>query len=198
MTLPILDTIPPVPPAAPCRLGCTACCHGPFDISASEAALVHGAVAALPSATRAEVLARARAQLVAMQALQPAWQAPWNIAALDEATFDALVSALATVPCPALDPVRGACLIHDARPSTCRLMGMGVVTPEGDLLGNLCPIRDDFPGYAELPPVPLDLEWMECELEARDKIAATAGWVATTIAGAIDRRPIPSISEGSR
>jgi len=183
--LPILDTIPPVPPAAPCRLGCTACCHGPFDISPAEAMQVYAAVQWLPEPQRSEVRRRAWAQIDDIVDLVTSWRPPWDVLALDPDLFDALPEALAGEPCPALDPGSGACLIRDMRPSTCRLMGMSVVTSEGDLLENACPIQDEFPGYAELPPVPFDLETMEQGLDERDRTASGLGWVTTTIAGAI-------------
>lgn len=120
-----------------------------------------------------------------MTALTPAWIAPWDATALGEEAFDALVSALASTPCPVLEPATGACLIHASRPSTCRLMGMGVITADGDQLENACPIQDVFPGYPGLPPVRHDLEQTEAALDGADVDAWAAGWVTTTIAGAI-------------
>lgn len=147
--------------------------------------LVHAAVAALTPTVREGVRDRAGTQLEAMRARLPGWGAPWDVAALDEATFDDLVAAFAGAPCPALDPASGACLIHESRPSTCRLMGMSVVTVDGGVLENACPIQDAFPGYAELPPVAFDLEGMEEALEEQDAAAHAEGWVMTTIAGAV-------------
>ena len=154
-------------------------------------------MAALPHDVREGVWERARVQLEAMRALRPEWVAPWDVTALDEATLDDLVAAFAAAPCPALDPTSGACLIHAARPSTCRLMGMSVTTPEDGLLENACPIQDEFPGYAELSPVAFDLEGMEEALEAQDAAAHAEGWVTTSIAGAIAAGH-PEQREGSR
>ncbi|MGH7536460.1 MAG: hypothetical protein ACREMG_12905 [Gemmatimonadales bacterium] len=36
------------PGVVPCRAGCTACCHGPFDISVADAELLREAVGRLP------------------------------------------------------------------------------------------------------------------------------------------------------
>jgi Fe-S-cluster containining protein len=172
------------PGVVPCRRGCSACCHGPFDITPADARLVAEGLAALPSAEREDVAARAAAQLQRCAALLPAWGAPWDVEALADETFDALTEALAREPCPALAP-DGACRIHAHRPATCRLTGLGLVTPEGDVLGNECPIRADFPAYAALPPVPFDLGAFECAAEQHDREAAARGFCTTTVAGAI-------------
>lgn len=169
----------------PCRIGCTACCLGPFDISAADARLVGLAVAALPGEVRDAVRARAAAQLQDGREASPDWRPPWRAGDTDEAAFDAMCDALATTPCPALDPDTGACLVHDARPATCRLMGLALVTPDGDALENLCPIQDRFPDYAALAPTPLDLMQFEVDAAHEDLAAMAEGWHATTVAGAV-------------
>lgn len=170
----------------PCRSGCTACCHGPFDISPADARQVADAVRGLDPDLRAEVEERAAAQVARYAELIPAWSPPWDVTALGEETFDALVDALAALPCPALGH-DGACAIYADRPATCRLIGLPLVNEAGDLLANACPIKEQFPGYAALPPVPCDLEQFEADAEAFDDIAMEEGWGVTTIAGAIMR-----------
>ncbi|HEX5004056.1 MAG TPA: hypothetical protein VFV65_02005, partial [Gemmatimonadales bacterium] len=49
------------PGVVPCRAGCTACCHGPFDITVADALLLREAVAGLPADARTALLARAAA-----------------------------------------------------------------------------------------------------------------------------------------
>jgi Fe-S-cluster containining protein len=173
------------PGIVPCREGCTACCHGPFDISPADARLVAAAVDALPREVAEGVRARAAAQRGLYAKLVPGWRAPWEVAALSEEGFDALADALAHEPCPALDPVRGSCLIHASRPATCRLTGLGLVTLEGDVLENVCPIQAEHPAYAALAPTPFDLLRFEDAAEGEDQLAGEAGWVATTVAGAV-------------
>lgn len=146
----------------PCRRGCTACCHGPFDISAADAELVTDAVRRLPSGERDTVLARATALLDRMRAIEPGWTAPYDVAAIGERRFDRLTDALAEEPCPLLDDT-GRCRIYADRPLVCRLMGLSMATPTGRVIENACPIQDRFPGYAELPPVPFALEEFEVE-----------------------------------
>ena len=148
----------PVP--VPCCGGCTACCHGPFDISVADAELVRDAVRRLPAAERESVVARAKALLDRMHAVEPGWEAPYEVAAIGEDRFDQLSEALAGEPCPLLDEV-GRCRIYADRPLVCRLIGLGMVTAAGRMIENACPIQDHFPGYAGLPPVLFELEEFE-------------------------------------
>jgi Fe-S-cluster containining protein len=179
----------------PCRAGCSACCHGPFDITVADVELLREAVAALDGKARAEVEARAARLLGAMEAAEPEWTAPHAVAALGDERFDGLIERFADVPCPLLDDA-GRCRIYDARPLVCRLIGLGLVTPIGRVIENACPIQHDFPGYAELRPEPFDLEALELEeLECQQASArrlfghAAAADFETTIAAAIvDRR----------
>jgi Fe-S-cluster containining protein len=148
----------------PCRGGCSACCHGPFDISVADAELIETAVSRLPDAVRTEVVGRAGDLLAKMRALEPEWPAPYAVDALGEARFDRLTEALAAEPCPLLDRA-GGCRIYADRPLVCRMIGLGMRTPAGRDIENACPIQDRFPGYADLEPVPFDLESFE-EVEA--------------------------------
>jgi Fe-S-cluster containining protein len=148
------------PRIIPCRAGCSACCHGPFDISLADVELLEAAVRALPESDWVEVRRRAEELVARMEALEPGWTAPHAVADLGEARFDRLTDALAAEPCPLLDP-DGRCRIYADRPLVCRLIGLGMKTPAGRVLENACPIQDRFPGYAELPPVHFDLESFE-------------------------------------
>jgi Fe-S-cluster containining protein len=147
------------PVAVPCGGGCTACCHGPFDISIADAELVGQAVSQLPAADRDAVAGRAAALLDRMRAIEPGWDAPYEVAAIGEDRFDRLTDTLAREPCPLLDEA-GRCRIYADRPLVCRVIGLGMITP-GGIIENACPIQDRFPGYAELPPVAFDLEGFE-------------------------------------
>ena len=101
-----------------------------------------------------------------MQAAAPEWGPPWEVRALDEERFDQLTESLAAEPCPLLDDA-GACRVYAYRPLVCRLIGLPMMTEEGELLENACPIQDDFPAYASLDPQLFDLgamHAMEAEL----------------------------------
>jgi Fe-S-cluster containining protein len=179
------------PDVIPCRSGCAACCHGPFDISAADALLVRDAVAGLPVGERETVRARAADQIDRIRAAEPGFVAPYDVARLGEDRFDAVVEAFADEPCPALDD-EGRCRIYDYRPMVCRMMGVPMRTAAGEVLENDCPIQGEFPAYRGLRPYPFDLEdWEKREATTKTSAARTlfgdpsrAGY-ETTVAGAI-------------
>lgn len=168
----------------PCGRGCSACCHGPFDVSPADAALIAEGVAALTEPQRATIRSRAEAQLRRYTQLVPSWRAPFEVDALDERAFDALTEQLANAPCPALAE-DGACSIHAHRPATCRLTGLSLLSRAGDVLENFCPIQSNFPAYATLPPTSFDLQAFEAEAARFDAQALAEGHASTTVAGAI-------------
>jgi Fe-S-cluster containining protein len=150
------DTSARHPGVIPCRAGCTACCHGPFDISVADVQLLREGLAQLPPAAREQVRRRGETLLARMRELEPEWRAPHDVRALDEERFDRLTEALAEEPCPLLDEA-GACRVYAHRPLVCRLIGLPMMTAEGELLENGCPIQDEFPAYASLSPQLFDL-----------------------------------------
>ncbi|MEO6068854.1 MAG: YkgJ family cysteine cluster protein [Gemmatimonadota bacterium] len=139
----------------PCRAGCTACCHGPFDISPADAELLREGITLLEPKDRAEVRVRGELLLTRMQELAPGWGPPWDVSALGEEGFDQVAEALAEEPCPLLGD-DGKCRVYQHRPLVCRLIGVPMLTDLGDTLENACPIQDQFPGYPELAGVPFD------------------------------------------
>ena len=179
------------PGVVPCRSGCSACCHGPFDISAADTIVVREGVASLPSPVRAAVEQRARLQMGRMAHAEPGFGFPWDVSRLSEARLDALVDRQAGEPCPALD-AGGRCLIYERRPMICRIMGLGMRTGSGAGLPNGCPIRDEFPGYRDLPLQEFDLDGWEQEERRALELAGSELFpdapnpeFETTIAGAI-------------
>lgn len=182
------------PGVIPCGRGCSACCHGPFDISVADAAVVAAAIAALPEATRRPILVRAAAQLDQMQSLAPDFDHPWDVSTLGEEAFDALCEALADEPCPCLDDT-GSCAIYAARPMVCRIMGLGLSSTAGGEIPNACPIQEDFPAYAALHAQPFDLtSWEAREADALATAARELGQAVgfeTTVAGAALLQPAP-------
>lgn len=179
------------PGIIPCRAGCAACCHGPFDLSVADALLVRNAVRALPAPDKAEVRRRAQAQMDQMRGLEPSVAAPYDLGSLGESRFDLLVDSLEEEPCPALDD-HGACRIYAARPMICRLIGLGVLTPDGQVVENACPIQADYPAYQQLPPQRFDLDaWDQADAPARllasEELFGSSEYheYETTVAGAI-------------
>jgi Fe-S-cluster containining protein len=177
--------------AVPCREGCSACCHGPFDISVADAELLGEALDRMSQPERSRVTGRALSLLARMLALEPGWPPPYAVDALGEDRFDRLTEALAGEPCPLLDE-SGRCGIYADRPLVCRMIGIGMRTPAGRTIDNACPIQERFPGYASLPPAMFELEAFEevelvCLREAaRRRFGDPERWAfETTIAAAI-------------
>ena len=168
------ETAARYPGVLPCRAGCSACCHGPFDVTVADAELIRAGLSDLPSEERREVARRAGAILDALRAFAPDWRPPWDIADLGDERFDAMADALAPEPCPLLGD-DGRCRIYASRPMVCRLIGLPMRSPAGRVIENACPIQDRFPIYAALPPQTFDLEGFE-ELE-HECMRAAAGRV---------------------
>jgi Fe-S-cluster containining protein len=180
------------PGVVPCTAGCHACCHGPFDISIADVALLQEALRRLPPETQTAVRNRAARLAEQLQSGAPDWAPPYDVADLGEDRFDALVDGLADEPCPLLDE-SGNCLVYRDRPLVCRLMGLGLASPGGRIVENGCPIQDRFPGYRNLAPQRFDLErWEEGEAACLEAAATAlfglpeASGFETTIALALD------------
>jgi Fe-S-cluster containining protein len=165
------------PGIIPCRSGCSACCHGPFDVSVADALLVKNAVAGLPAGVRADIQQRAELQVALMREREPGWQLDDGLAGIAEGAFDRIAESMGDQPCPLLDAA-GACLIYRDRPMICRMMGLGILTPAGRVIENACPISGEFPRYQALMPQLFDLEAME-ELEVASLEAASLALFST-------------------
>jgi Fe-S-cluster containining protein len=181
-----------LPGVVPCRAGCSACCFGPFDISAADAVLLARGLARLDPATREEVVRRARRTVERARAIEPRWGPPWDLGTIPEERFDEICDALAREPCPLLDD-GGRCRLYEERPLICRMMGLPMRTPAGRTIENACPIRDRFPAYRALEPQLFPLEDFEGEEARRLAEAARALFgteeaarFETFIAGLID------------
>jgi len=159
------------PGVIPCRAGCSACCHGPFDISVADALLLREGLATLPEDVQLAVRMRSEGLLARMRQLAPDWQAPWDLAHLGQERFDGIVESLAGEPCPLLDEA-GRCVAYSYRPLVCRLIGLPMMTADGLELENACPILDRFPAYAALDPQLFDLEALDAEETACQEGAA--------------------------
>ena len=111
-----------------CRLGCTQCCIGPFAITQLDAWRLRRGLAAMevedPSRAAA-VRARAAAYV---EVIASSFPGDPSTAVLEDE--DTLPESMKEAPCPALDPVTGACELYVARPITCR--SFGPATRTGD------------------------------------------------------------------
>ncbi len=83
------------PDLIPCRAGCSACCHGPFDISAADALLLREGLMTLPLPVREGIRQRGQLLLEQMRDEEPLWGPPWDVRQLGEEPLDALCDASA-------------------------------------------------------------------------------------------------------
>jgi Fe-S-cluster containining protein len=185
------------PGVVPCKRTCSACCHGVFDISPADAELLAEGLAALPATDRAALVLRATEQLEECADELPDWGPPWDVEALDEATFDALCEELADAPCPALAE-DGGCAVYAHRPATCRMTGLSMDAGRAGRLDNECPIQSEFPRYRGLAPVPFDLIAFEGQAARHDADAAARGHGTTTVAGALVTAATPAPDDERR
>ena len=177
------------PGVIPCRAGCTSCCHGPFDISVADAHLLRAGLDALPPELRQSARERAARLVARMRELEPAWAPPYDVRAMDEDRFDAMTEELAAEPCPLLGNT-GACMVYEHRPMVCRLIGLPMMTAEGELLENACPIQEDFPAYASLSPQLFDLGSLhEAETDALEAAAGNGDPLFETTIAAVVSAP---------
>lgn len=111
-----------------CRLSCTLCCQGLFDVSPLDAVWIAEGARAAPDRLRRTLATKARRALAAVVRLAPDWGEPWSVDELGEERFDQICDALSGESCPALAE-DGACSIYEHRPLICRLHGIPMYDP---------------------------------------------------------------------
>jgi Fe-S-cluster containining protein len=114
-----------------CGRGCTACCHGLFDISLADADSVASGFRKLPPDVQSAVHLKA-ARLDS--AIEPKFLAE------DDPRIDEVVENANNPPCPCLGE-SGECLIYDDRPLACRLEGVPMVDVRDGLFGDWCELN---------------------------------------------------------
>lgn len=123
-----------------CKLGCTQCCVGVFAINQLDALRLQQGLAELKATDpdrAAAVRERARASVARLKQDFPGDPATGILDESDAAgeRFERFAN---DEPCPALDPLTGACDLYDARPMTCRIFGPPVRSEDGLGVCELC------------------------------------------------------------
>lgn len=113
-------------PYLTCRVGCTQCCVGVFEITGLDAWRLRRGLRVL--ATKEPQLAsrvrqRAQEQWRLLQDHFPGDKTSGAFATSDDKR-EAFCHAFAHLPCPALEPSTGRCLLYEARPLSCRSFGL--------------------------------------------------------------------------
>ncbi|HSN67602.1 MAG TPA: YkgJ family cysteine cluster protein, partial [Thermoanaerobaculia bacterium] len=146
------------PAALACRVGCTLCCHGLFEISAADVSSIAQGVAALDPDARRALIARAEAVIEATD--HPA------LRECTPAEKEAFFARADDVACPALDP-GGACLIYEHRPLVCRTFGLPL-RDGAKFIGEECELNFLDASRQEREAAAWDLQW-EDELGPEDE-----------------------------
>lgn len=150
-----------------CRKGCTQCCYGAFEISQLDAWRLRKGLNELELSDpkrAARVRRRAQQAVQRLSATFPG-NSQTGILAEDEDAEAAFADFANDEPCPALDPVTGACDLYAARPMTCRTFGPPVRSgpEEGLAVCELCyhGATDQQIAKCEMVPDPDNLEeWL--------------------------------------
>jgi Fe-S-cluster containining protein len=153
-----------------CGKGCTACCHGLFDITLADAVEVARGFQKLP----ADVQQRVRSRALELDAAIAA--SGETLFDEDDPRIDRIVDGANNPPCPCLGDA-GECLIYEHRPMACRLEGVPMVDVRDGLFGDWCELnfKDGIPETA-LRDLTQDYEGIETAQESRsDAVAERAG-----------------------
>jgi len=122
----------------------------------------------LPNRDARRVLDRARG-MVRLLGIDP--HVPAN--AMHEEEVDAVVARVGGVPCPFLKD--DACLIYNARPLTCRIHGLPIKGPSGEVLDPGCHLNFVGVDIERLPGYVLDLPAFD-DAEASILDEAASAW----------------------
>ena len=140
-----------------CAGGCSECCRSLFDITLLDAWYLRLGFDRLPEEQRQRVLAKARERVMNLAAIWPEYSAPYVLNHRPEREWEALMPDDDETPCVLLDE-SGRCLVYEYRPMSCRLHGLPLIDPSGEVLHDewctmnfigedplACPdLRDDF------------------------------------------------------
>jgi Fe-S-cluster containining protein len=123
-----------------CGRGCALCCHGLFDISLPDAAVLAEGLRALPAQALAEAGNRARRLHSAILSQAPELEPPFLLAGAAAERVDRITEAVEGAKCPLLDD-RDQCLVYMHRPLACRLEGVPMIDARDGLFGDWCELN---------------------------------------------------------
>ncbi len=132
-----------------CRVGCTMCCHGLFEISSADVAVVAEGMRRLPGDQLNSLIESARSMVAAIR--HP------DLRSVSQAEKEEFFERTDAVPCPALGP-DGACRIYENRPLVCRTFGIPL-KEGGRFLGEECELNFTSASEDQLHQAAWDLEW---------------------------------------
>lgn len=113
-----------------CRMGCSACCRGLFEISLLDAKLLQLGFSQLDAETREQAMSKAQSRVSELQSIWPEFQHPYILNRLPHDDWQEMPEDDLT-PCPLLS-ADGRCLVYEHRPMTCRLHGLPNIDCSGE------------------------------------------------------------------
>jgi Fe-S-cluster containining protein len=122
-----------------CGKGCTACCHGLFDISLADAVEVARGFQRLTDSVQRDVHSKAETLYGAIAPATSGSSGP-SLFSEDDTRVDAIVDSANNPKCPLLGP-SGECRIYEHRPLACRLEGAPMVDIHQGLFGDWCELN---------------------------------------------------------
>jgi Fe-S-cluster containining protein len=145
-----------------CKLGCTQCCIGVFAINQLDVLRLQHGLAELEADDPARAARVKERALASVERLKDEFPGDSQTGVLDESDEAAVrfENFANDEPCPALDPVTGACDLYASRPMTCRVFGPPVRSDEGLGVCELCyhGATEEEIASCEMPVDPDDLE----------------------------------------
>ena len=159
-----------------CRLGCTQCCIGIFSITQLDAARLREGLADLEQEDPEKAVSVRRRAADSISRLSPDFPGNAVTGQLDES--DPRYEDFANdEPCPALDPITGACDLYAARPVTCRVFGPPIRSEAG--IG-VCELNFDGASEEEILAAELDTSWSSLETALTSELEAQSGRTGST------------------
>lgn len=116
-----------------CTKGCCECCRSLFDITLLDAVFLKSGFDKLPEEIRNRVTERSKGRLQELRLKWPELSLPFLLNHRPEEEWQQLMPDDDETPCVLLGE-DGFCLVYDNRPMTCRLHGLPLIDPDGDIL----------------------------------------------------------------
>jgi Fe-S-cluster containining protein len=164
-----------------CGKGCTACCHGLFDISIADASDVARGFKHLDPGRQAEVLVKAEALQRGIRAIASKTGEP-TLFDVDDPQIDEIVESANHPACPFLG-AGGDCSIYDYRPMACRLEGVPMVDVNDGLFGDWCELNfKNGVAKSALADLAQDYDRIAQSQEARSAVEAERAGLSDSLA----------------
>lgn len=181
-------------PHLACRPGCSQCCHGVFEITATDAARLREGLAAADPAKAERIHTRLAA---AQQHLGPFFPGDpaTGILSTDPDEVERFEEWAHADPCPLLDPATQTCDLYEHRPILCRTFGPPIRNDHTDAAAGLaiCDLCFTQASEEEIAAAEMDSTFRPREeQEDAEYMASNPGTGPTIVAFAFADAPKPT------